>query len=96
MESNSFCKPKFITYFARQWAPIAPLWTGTLLTFLGEKDLLQTNQVAEALFSNLKNFQLAYPEREEAALKDFTKRSGVWEIGSFLIAARERLRYYCF
>lgn len=69
-----------------------PLWTGLMLKIIGEKEFLQTNQAVEALFSYLKKHQLAHPEREEEALKDFRKRSGVWEIGDFLTVARDHFR----
>ena len=92
MRKNEFFCPIFVRYFLRQWAPIVPLWTGFMLKIIGEVELLQNNQAAEALFSNLKNHQLAHPEREEVAMNDFTKRSGVWDIGQFLLASRKRFR----
>ena len=89
--NDLYCK-LFIDYFLKQWAPIIPLWTGIMLKIIGEKEFLQNNQAAEALFSNLKKHQLAHPEREEEALNDFRKRSGVWEIGNFLRLARDQFR----
>ena len=92
MAKNSFYFPEFTNYFIRQWAPTPPFWTGVLLELQGEKKLLQTNQAVEALFSSLKNHQLSNPEREKESLRDFTKRSGVWEVGRFLQASRDRFR----
>ena len=44
---------QFMNQYFKQWAPIIPLWTGLMLKIIGEKDFLQNNQAALALFSDL-------------------------------------------
>ena len=46
-----------------------------MLKLTGEKDFLQNNQAAKALFSDSKKHQLAHPERKEEALNNLKKRS---------------------
>ena len=93
-EDNDFFCPAFIFYFIKQWAPILPLWTAILLSFLPGEKTFQNNQAVEAHFSSLKRYQLRNPELEEEARNDFTKKRKVWEVGSFLKATRERYRYF--
>ena len=55
-ELNDYHFPELITYFIRQWAPIIPPWTATLICFIMNQKLFKNNEAVEAYFSSLKRY----------------------------------------
>ena len=46
-EEKKISCPVFIFYFNKQWAPIIPLWTAILLSFLPSEKTFQDGQTVE-------------------------------------------------
>ena len=55
MNKNPYYLLKFSNYFIKQWAPIIPLVTATIIRFVKNQDVFENNQTAEPYFRVLKN-----------------------------------------
>ena len=101
MNTNTLVKndhflPEFVAYFIKQWAPIVPMISATIIKFVRNQKAFQNNQPAEAHFSNLKNHTMNCPQLGEASLNDFSKRREVWEFDDFIRDCHKKYEFVNF